>query len=74
MKKVIVFTILAMALGFITGFYFRDYCIQKKTEIKGQAIEKNKTTDNDTIQSTLYNKENNWKNPECYEWEDFGPV
>lgn len=74
MKKVIVFTILAMALGFISGFCFRDYCTRKKTKIKGQAIEKNKATDNDTIQSTLYNKENNWKNPEYYKWENFGPI
>lgn len=30
--------------------------------------------DNDTIPNTFYYKENNWKNPECNEYENFGPV
>lgn len=74
MKKQITSTIFALALGFITGFFFRDYH-KKTTETKGQAIgNKDTTIRNDTLQNTLYHLESNWKNPENYEFEDFGPV
>ena len=50
MKKTIITPVLALILGFIAGFCFRDYYMKKQDNVKTPEIEtKDKTSSNGTI-------------------------
>lgn len=73
MKKIIITAILALILGFIAGFCFRDY-YTKQDDSKAPTIETTgKTNSYDTIPHIHHIRENECEDMDCYRCEDFGP-
>ena len=72
MKKTIITPVLALILGFIAGFCFRDYYMKQQDNVKTPEIEtKDKTSSNGTIPHI---QENEFEDIAYDRYEDFGPV
>ena len=72
MKKTIITPVLALIIGFIAGFCFRDYYMKKQDNVKTPEIEtKDKTSSNGTIPHI---QENEFEDIDYGRYEDFGPV
>ena len=72
MKKTIITPVLALILGFIAGFCFRDYYMKKQDNVKTPEIEtKDKASSNGTIPHI---HENEIENIDYGRYEDFSPV
>lgn len=75
MKKTIITPVLALILGFIAGFCFRDYYMKKQNNVKTPEIEtKDKTSNNGTIPHIHHIQENEFEDIDYGRYEDFGPV
>ena len=72
MKKTIITPVLALILGFIAGFCFRDYYMKKQDNVKTPEIEtKDKTSSNGNIPNI---QEIEFEDIDYGRYEDFGPV